>query len=288
MPACRIGKFLVLGTLGSGAHSAILHVRRSEDSKNYALKVVPIHGKQEEKYLTQARHEFHVAQLFDHPNLIKIFALETQRDWLFRTRQVQLLIEYVNGRTLDTFKPLPIARLVQIFAKIAAGLTHMHRRGVYHADLKPNNVILSRAGEVKIIDYGLAWIKGEGKNRLQGTPEYMAPEQAKESVVNDRTDIYNFGATMYRLTTWQPLPNPLAAAGGSGIPMDTRSWRQLIKPVRDLNASAPPELASLIENCLAHNPGKRPERMHQVREVLDSLAKTLVRAPEDRLESIEW
>src|SRR6185295_15493390 len=131
----------------------------------------------------QAKHEFHIAQLLDHVNLIKVHTLETQRDWLFRVCKVHLLIEYVNGKTLDQTSKLSLPRLVQVFAKIAAGLAHMHRRNVFHADLKPNNILLSRAGEVKIIDYGLAWIKGEPKGRVQGTPEYMAPEQAKQGVV---------------------------------------------------------------------------------------------------------
>ncbi len=84
----RIGKFQILGTLGTGAHSTILHVRRSEDSTNYALKVVPIDGPDDNKYLEQAQHEFRVAGLLDHPNLIKVYALETVKDWLFRVRKV--------------------------------------------------------------------------------------------------------------------------------------------------------------------------------------------------------
>src|SRR5881398_1124299 len=94
----KIGKFQVLGTLGKGANSSILHVRRSADSKNYALKVVPIGGPEDKKYLDQARHEHAIAQLFDHPNLIKIYTLEVERDWLFRVRRAHLLIEYVNGK----------------------------------------------------------------------------------------------------------------------------------------------------------------------------------------------
>ena len=172
------------------------------------------------KFLDQAQHEFRVAQMLDHANLIKIYALETVRDWLFRVRKVHLLIEYVNGQTLDTFPVLSVPRLVQVFVQVAAGLVHMHRRGVYHADLKPNNIMLSRAGDVKIIDYGLAWIKGENKGRVQGTPEYMAPEQAKQGMVNERTDIYNFGATMYRLVTWR-LPPSVAAK--TDLPWTPRS-----------------------------------------------------------------
>src|SRR5437764_935429 len=75
----RIGKFQVVGTLGSGAHSTILHVRRSADGTNYALKVVPISGPQDQKFLDQAEHEYRVAQMLDHPNLIKVYALVTWR-----------------------------------------------------------------------------------------------------------------------------------------------------------------------------------------------------------------
>jgi len=216
----RIGKFQVIGPLGTGAHSTILHIRRAEDSTNYALKVVPIDSAEDHKYLTQAEHEFRVGQMLDHPNLLKIHAFETVKDWLFRTRKVHLLTEYVNGKTIDTIPPrVKIVQLVQIFVQAAAGLVHMHRRNVYHADLKPNNIMLSKAGEVKIIDFGLAWIKGEPKGRVQGTPEYMAPETHKHKMVNERTDIYNFGATMYRLLTRQHPPSTISEEDG-GIPID--------------------------------------------------------------------
>src|SRR4051812_9537922 len=206
MSDLRIGDFQVMGPLGAGAHSTILHIRRNDDSKNYALKVVKIDGAEDQKFLEQAEHEFKVAQMLDHRNLIKVYALETVKDWLFRIRKVHLLIEYVNGKTLDTCPRLTMPRLVQVFRCIADGLVHMHRRQVYHGDLKPNNVLLSRAGDVKIIDFGLARIRGESKNRIQGTPEYMAPEQVKHSMINERTDIYNLGSTMYRMVTWRLPP----------------------------------------------------------------------------------
>src|SRR5437773_397127 len=121
MSGMRIGKFQVLGKLGKGAHSEILHVRRSADSKSYALKVVPIDEAGDRKYLEQARHELRVAQMLDHPNLIKVYALETERDWLFRIRKAHLLIEYVNGKTLDAGPRLPLPLLVQVFKCIADG-----------------------------------------------------------------------------------------------------------------------------------------------------------------------
>jgi len=281
-----IGKFQVLGTLGTGAHSTILHIRRRADAKHYALKVVPIGGSADQKYLDQARHEHQVARMLDHPNLIKIYTLETVRDWLYRPRKLHLLIEYVNGATLDTLPRLPIPQLVQIFVQVAAGLVHMHRRQVCHADLKPNNILLSRTGEVKIIDFGLAWIKGENKGRIQGTPEYMAPEQARQRIVNERTDVYNFGATMYRLVTLRLPPSVMAEA--NDLPMDAKIRERLLKPVQECNAEAPPELCDLIHACLTQDAHKRPERVSEIQGILDHLADKLVRSPADQLEQLEW
>ncbi|HJT78621.1 MAG TPA: serine/threonine-protein kinase [Gemmataceae bacterium] len=287
MSVTRVGKFQVLGTLGTGAHSTILHIRRSADSRHYALKVVPIGGAEDQKYLEQAQHEYRVAGMLDHPSIIKVFTLETQRNWLFQVNKAQLLIEYVNGKTLDTIPRLPLPKLVQVFERIAGGLVHMHRRGVCHADLKPNNIMLSRSGDVKIIDFGLAWVKGEAKSRVQGTPEYMAPEQAKNRLVNERTDIYNFGATMYRLVTMRLPPCTVSQEDG-GLPMDAKTWQRLLKPVEEHAPDCPKALADLIHRCLSYNAHKRPERVSEVQGELDRLTEELVQSPEDRLEMLEW
>jgi len=286
MAGSSIGSFQILGTLGTGAHSSILHIRRSTDSVQYALKVVDIKTKEEMKYLEQARHEFHIAQMLHHENLIKIFALETKRDWLFRVRKVHLLIEYVNGKTLDVIPRLSLSRLVQIFAKMSSALMHMHRRGVYHADIKPNNVLLSRSGDVKIIDYGLSWIRGQQKGRLQGTPEYMAPEQARRGTVNEQTDIYNFGATMYRLVTFRLPPSTSTNSGSKTL--DAQTFENNLKPVAECMPQAPRALCDLIHHCLAYEPKHRIERMGDVTEILDKLVGKLVKNPEDKLEAMEW
>lgn len=277
-----IGSFQILGTLGKGAHSSILHIRRSSDGKQYALKVVPIESKDDHKFLEQARHEYRVAQMMSHPNIVRIHNLEVFRDWLFRVRKAHLLIEYINGKTLDTVARLSIPRLAQAFEKIAAALVHMHRRGIYHADLKPNNILLSRTGDVKVIDFGLAWVRGEAKNRVQGTPEYMAPEQAKQNTANELTDLYNFGATMYRLVTWR-LPPSVAQPG-----MSSRLFAQLLEPVDGFVPNCPEDLCGLIHRCLSYKPEQRPQKASDVHAELQALVARLVKSPEDRLESLEW
>jgi serine/threonine protein kinase len=279
-----IGAFQILGELGKGAHSTIYHIRRQSDQRHFALKVVPINDKEDHKFHEQAQHEFRVAQMLDHANLIKVYTLETQRDWLFRVKKVHLLIEYVNGKTLDNCPGLTPPRLVQVFAKIAAGLMHMHRRGTCHADLKPNNIMISRTGDIKIIDFGLAWIKSEPKERVQGTPEYMAPEQSKKGVVNEVTDIYNFGATMYRLTTWRLPPSTLATPDSPG--MNSKLFQALLKPVEELAPNTPPKLCRLIHQCLSYDAKRRPQRISEVAELLDKLVEELVQSDNDRLEAM--
>lgn len=281
-----IGQFQILGELGKGAHSTIYHIRRLSDDKQFALKVVPYEDADDQKFLDQAQHEFNVGQQLDHPNLIKIHAIEKRRDWFFRVRKASLLIEYVNGKTLDQTKGLTMPRLVQVFEKIASGLMHMHRRNIYHADLKPNNIMLSKAGKVKILDYGLAWIKGVRKDRVQGTPEYMAPEQAKNTTVNERTDIYNLGATMYRMTTWR-LP-PSVVPSSNSLPITAKSFAESLLPVQGLAPNAPDALCDLIHRCLSYRPEKRPERVSDVIDVLKGLIEQLVQNDEDNLEALGW
>lgn len=281
----RIGKFAVLGTLGAGAHSSILHVRREADSKEYALKVVPIEEEDDKKYLDQAKLEHRVGLMLDHPSLVKVHCLETEADWLFRVKKAKLLIEYVPGETLDKAKLLKMAKVLRVMEKIAAGLVHMHKQGVFHADLKPNNIILARGTNVKVLDFGLARVKGDPpKDRVQGTPEYMAPETASHKLVNERTDIYNFGATMYRVVTLR-LP-PTAVPDGSGMPVNSKFIASQLKPVTELNPMAPPELADLIHRCIRFDATKRPERMSEVQGILDRLADDAAAKLDDPL-SIE-
>jgi eukaryotic-like serine/threonine-protein kinase len=282
----QIGKFQVVRTLGTGAHSTILEIRRNADGKHYALKVVPISGPKEQKFLEQAQHEFQIGQMLDHPCLLKVHALELVKDWMFRVRKVHLLTEFVNGKTLDTCPAIPIPQLMQVFERVASGLVHMHRRQVLHADLKPNNIMLSRSGDVKIIDFGLARARGEKRDRVQGTPEFMAPEQVKHKTINERTDIYNFGATMYRMVTWRFPPSCMVEEGGH--PLDSQTWARMFKPVQEFMPAAPRPLCDLIHRCLAFNATERPERMSEVQGALDHLVDEVVKSSDDKLDALEW
>jgi len=268
----KIGKFTVVGPLGQGANSTILHIRRDDDGRDYALKVVSLDGDGDRKFLTQLEHELRVGQMLDHPSLVKVHALELEKGFLGLggVRKARLLVEYVPGQTLDKAKLLKPAKLLRLLEKVAAGLVHMHGRGVLHADLKPNNIMQGRGTNAKIIDYGLAWIVGEPKDRVQGTPEYMAPETCTHKMISERTDIYNFGATMYRLATFQLPPNCLPPM--EGVKMRSRDFAAQLKPVLDLAPRTNPAFAELIHHCLAFDANKRPRAMSDVHARLEALA----------------
>lgn len=285
----KIGAFQVLSHLGEGAHSSIMQIRRNSDGRQYALKIVKIEDAEDEKFLEQAEHEFEVAQKLDHPNLIKIYCLEKIKSFgLFggKVKEVRQLIEFVNGKTLDKFKIIPLGIMLQVFRDVASALVMMHRRNIFHGDLKPNNIMLSKSGNVKVFDFGLSWIKGQEKNRIQGTPEYMAPEQVKKTV-NEKTDIFNFGATMYRLLTWHFIP-PVIPIGENSVPVNEETWKRNFKPVCERNPKCPKSLARLVEHCLAFRASQRPETMSEVYEDLVVLVQKYVKPEDDQLSTWEW
>jgi eukaryotic-like serine/threonine-protein kinase len=258
-------KYRVVNTLGTGAGSTILLISdKTAGGKRYALKVVRKQDEDDEIYIEQALTEFEAAKKLNHPAIAKIYDCRLKKAW-FKVRGVELLMEYVEGKTIDEMEAPQMGQLVLIMCQVASALHHMHRRGVYHGDLKPANIMLTKNGQVKLIDFGTAWVRGQEKNRVQGTPQYIAPEQATEKVVDARTDIYNFGATMYRVLTGR------YAQQGIPKPGDDRK----LAPPNKLNARIPAELSNLIVSCLSLDASKRPGDMFAIRDQLSAVAKQM-------------
>jgi len=261
-------EYRVVSPLGNGAGSTILQIAdRSRGGKRFALKVVKRQDSDDDIYITQALTEFKVAQKLNHPNIARVFDCRTKKSLFRKVTGVELLIEMVDGKTLDEIEPPSISQLVLIFAQVADALVHMHRRGVYHADLKPSNIMVTTEGQVKLIDFGTAWLKGEEKGRIQGTPQYIAPEQVTEKVVDERTDLYNFGATMYRMFTGR-YANPKG-------PRIEAAAKAVLIPPKQINPKTPSALDALIVACLQLSPKRRPAGMHAVRERLGEVAQSL-------------
>ncbi|RLS39090.1 MAG: serine/threonine protein kinase [Planctomycetota bacterium] len=280
----KIGKFTVQANLGTGAHSSILQVRRAEDSRTYALKVVNIDEPEDMKFLKQSEHEFAILQKLAHPNIIKAHALETEKAWMFgKVTKVHLLMEFVNGKTMDSAR-LTLPQKVQAFRLISEALVHMHRRDVLHGDLKPGNVMVGKQGVLKVIDFGLAHTRGDVRDRITGTPEYIAPETVKSKILSERTDLYNFGALMYRSLSNKALQPWINEAGEL---IEAKVWNKYYKPIEEILPGLAPELCSLVGQCLQADVRNRPERASDAQNVLSVVEERLVTSPEKGLDGLE-
>lgn len=271
LPKLEGMSFRVIKELGAGAGSTIFLIGDNATGKKYALKKVNRQTPDDDVYLAQAQLEFEVAQKLHNESVIKIYDCRVKRK-LFRPSSVELLMEYIDGKTLDE-APFPdMKSLVLIFIHVAGALVHMHRRGVYHGDLKPSNIMFGKDGSVKVIDLGTAWIKGHDKNRVQGTPQYMAPEQAVEKMADERTDMYNFGATMYRMFTGKYVnQGGIPRVGDRGV----EETRMLMRPPIELNPKIPGTLNETILSCIELSPQRRPAGMFEVMHQLEATAKYL-------------
>ncbi len=265
-PAPRLAKlnYEVVRPIGSGAGSTILLIRAKPSGQRFALKVVKRLGAEDDIYIDQAQHEFAIAGRLDHQAIVRIFDCRIHRK-LFKVVGVDLLMEYLDGRPIDDVEGLDLGVLLILFIQVASALGHMHRRGIYHGDIKPSNIMLTRTGRVKVIDFGTAWIRGQDKNRVQGTPEYMAPEQIGDKTVDVKTDVYNFGATVYRLVTGAYANVGFAGLGGPSV----------THPPRDLNPDVPEALEEIILDCLQPRRRERAGDILEIRERLVELARSL-------------
>ena len=259
--------YRVVSTLGTGAGSTILQISdKGAGGKRYALKVVRKQEEEDDIYLEQAKVEYEAAQKLKHPAIARIYDMRMKRSW-FKVTGVELLMEYVEGKTLDEIEAPEMGQLVLIFCQVASAISHMHRRGVFHGDLKPSNIMLSKNGQVKLIDFGTCWIRGKEKNRAAGTPQFVAPEQVVEKTVDAKTDIYNFGATLYRMFTGRFANQGLPTPGEGGV-------RKLAAPGQ-VNPKIPAQLNELILACLEYGPDRRPAGMFEVQQQLSAVAKDL-------------
>lgn len=253
----------VIGTLGYGARSTIFVVKDKQNHL-YAMKRVVKNSPADQRFLDQAIHEHDVAQKFNHPSLRKSHKLIRQRK-LIRTSEIIVLMEMVDGLTLEQLRPKRMLDICRIFQDTAIALGVMHRAGWVHADIKPSNILVTGKDMVKIIDFGQSCRIGVRKERIQGTPDYIAPEQVERKEITPKTDVFNLGATMYWLLTGQHVPTLIP----KGKPTVSVKKVQGCPPPRELNSNVPPALSGLVMQCVEFEPWDRPASMTQVYERLE-------------------
>eukprot|EP00752_Nemacystus_decipiens_P013965 g12401.t1 len=216
------------------------------------------------RFIDQAVAEYEVAKQIDSPLIRKVHKLIRQRA-LLRTSEVLVVMELVEGRTLETVKFKGMVGYCKLFHAAAKGLQVMHQAGYVHADIKPNNIMVTSDGMVKLIDFGQSCKNGTVKERIQGTPDYIAPEQVKRQPITPKTDLFNLGATMYWLLTGQRVPTMMPRKDrGETVQLRSEEAEKKALPTPiELVPECPPALSNLILECVAKDPADRPAHMQE-------------------------
>ncbi len=270
--------YRILREVGRGAASTVYLVQDPKSKQIWALKHVEKNDPKDQRFLDQAEAEYKIASALDHPSIRKIDKLIKRKSNLVNTRELFLVMEFVDGISEDRQPPRTFEKAVDIFQQVARALGHMHARGYVHADMKPNNIMVTD-GVAKIIDLGQSCKIGTVKERIQGTPDYIAPEQVHRRPITPKTDTYNLGATMYWTLTRSHIPTALAKEDSLVGSLDD-SMIPKAKPAIAVNPRIHPKLNELVMQCVEVDPNKRPATMDEVADRLN-LILGILRARRD-------
>lgn len=260
--------YRILADLGQGAASWIYLVQDPKTKQVWALKHVHKGDAKDARFLEQAVFEAEVGQKMSHPNVRRVERVVKKTKGFFQLNDVYLVMELVDGVSMDITPPTNFTDAVTIFHQVAQGLRHMHAKGFVHADMKPNNVIICTGPNAKIIDLGQSCPSGTVKKRIQGTPDYIAPEQVHRRPITERTDVYNLGATMYWTLTGRHIPTALPKGDALVSRIDDELMDKPV-PILELNPRIHPKLAQLVMKCVEIRPEDRPESMAAVSDQLE-------------------
>ena len=269
----RLFGYDIIGFLGTGAASAIYACSHPDTKQICALKYVVRKTDRDDRFIEQIQTEHEIGRLVRHPGLRRCIELRATRNWFHRINEAALIMELFDGVPLDSQASPPLRAAISCFVQTARALEGLHHMGYVHCDLKPNNILLAQDGTVKIIDLGQACRIGTKKDRIQGTPDFMAPEQAKCEPVGVRTDVFNLGATMYWTLCGKRLPTLFSVARGvNSFLLDD----QIATP-HDLKVEVPFNLSTLVMDCVRSSPEKRPPDMDSVVRRLEVIDFALAR-----------
>lgn len=259
--ALELSEYKMIRQIGTGAGSKIFLAKHLRTGKPYAIKHVIRNSAEDDKFLEQMEIEYEVSHNLDNPYLRHSYSIHRGRK-LISTNEIMVVMDYIDGLPLDKALPNRLNSFLIVFRKIAAGLHAMHELGYVHSDIKPNNIMVANGGLLKIIDFGQSCKMHTKKERIQGTPNYIAPEQVRRMPLDQRTDVFNLGASMYWVLTSENYPTALRGTDMTGG-HNLISADKPIAPI-EWNDKIPVSLSNLVMECCRDNPGERPADMKLV------------------------
>lgn len=280
-------RFRIVGFLDEGGTGRIYVAEDVKTGRLVAVKIPDLPKAQRAAAAARFAREAEMAKVIDHPNVVDAFFTGSLPDGT-----PVMVMEHLFGETLGERSrrdgPLAVPFVLSVAREVAAALGAAHREGVFHRDVKPDNVFL--VGEpgshhaVKVVDFGHAKVGGERRTSTGttlGTVEFMAPEQCVADPSDGRTDIYGLGAVMYRTLT-------------GALPFDHREVetllaKQLVEtpiPVRHLAPAVPAQVEAFVHACLRKDPASRPANMEAVEQAIAALQKgQVIDVPERKTEA---
>ena len=274
-----IGHYTVLERIGTGGMALVYLCEHSALRRRVAVKILPTASAKDAEVLKRFYREARASAIMDHPNIVRAYDVDQDE------RHHYQVMEFVDGVLLHElvarFGPMEIHRAAHYVSQAAAGLQHAHEANLVHRDIKPNNLIVDRQGTVKILDMGLARIFSDSEEVLTrgilGTPDYLAPEQAKDSHhVDIRADIYGLGATFYFMLAGQP-PFPEGSVAQKLLAHQIKSPT----PVRQLRPEIPEEMAAVLDFMMAKDPAERYQLPAEVAEALAPWTQVAIPPPSE-------
>jgi eukaryotic-like serine/threonine-protein kinase len=277
----HLGPYEILAPLGSGGMGEVYRARDPRLGREVAIKVLPADRVTDAGRRRRFVQEAQAASALNHPHIITIYEIESADGNDF------LVMEYVEGKSLDALIPRQGMRLndaLRIAIAVADALAAAHARGIVHRDLKPANVIVGTDGRVKVLDFGLAKLIGDGDTpeedsptltshalvsapgTIAGTAAYMAPEQATGGTVDARADIFSFGAMLYEMVT-----GSRAFSGSSTADTLNAVIRAQPTPPSAAVAAIPGDLEKVILRCLRKDRQRRYQHMDDVKVALQDI-----------------
>lgn len=264
LPGSHLGPYEIGTLLGAGGMGEVYRARDPRLDRTVAIKILPAELSADADNLHRFEREARSASALNHPNIVTIYELARDGSTHY------IAMELIEGQTLRQLLAagtLPIRKVIEIAAQVAEGLAKAHEAGIAHRDLKPDNLMISSDGFVKILDFGLAKVAtraAEHQETLEisawhtqpgvvvGTVQYMSPEQASGAPFDYRSDQFSFGLVLYEMVTGKR-----AFPRGTAVETLVAIMREQAEPIAVQNPDAPAPLCWAIERCLAKDPDKR-------------------------------
>ncbi|MBT8495487.1 MAG: protein kinase [Deltaproteobacteria bacterium] len=279
-------RYHIIGELGRGGMGTVYRAWQSDLDRPVAIKVLHPHLASEPELRHRFRREARAVAMLSHANVVSLYDVGEHDDG-----SPYLVMEYVSGVALDEAfaegTRLPGRRALRLVRQVASALAAAHEAGIVHRDLKLANLLLSiQTGEpdtIKVVDFGIAKLVGGSASKsimdltrmgeVCGTPEYMAPEQAKGEPLDHRCDYYSLGVVLYRLVTGK------TPYGRTGMAAAVAHVEEPVPDPRDTHPDTPRVVAELIMRLMAKEPGERPADGAELLAAIDWALVQLDRRP---------